>query len=166
MDFRGLAAMSKNYQRVNHHENHHENYHYETLLPSGEHTKSNGLDPPFFMGKFHYFYSMAIFHRFFYVHQVGSPEKTRWNPRDFPLKSTVKSTGGAWSASGVPLLYSIYSGRMAGITAATALGAKEKLMELSAVASDLVDLDLAEVFCWGKRWETKNGTMEIFWWYD
>lgn len=41
----------------------------------------------------------------------------------------------AWSASGVPLLYSIYSGRMAGITAATALGAKEKLMELSAVAS-------------------------------
>jgi hypothetical protein len=50
------------------------------------------------------------------------------------------------------LLYSIYSGRRAGITAATALGAKEKLMELSAVASDL---DPAEVSL-GKRMRKKK----------
>ena len=41
----------------------------------------------------------------------------------------------AWSASGVPLLYAIYTGRQAAGMAATALGAKEKVMELSAVAS-------------------------------
>jgi hypothetical protein len=41
---------------------------------------------------------------------------------------------------------------MAGITAATALGAKEKLMELSAVASDL---DPAEVSL-GKRMRKKK----------
>jgi len=41
----------------------------------------------------------------------------------------------AWSASGVPLLYSIYTGRQAGVTMATALGASEKVSELSLVAS-------------------------------
>ncbi|CAK9005557.1 unnamed protein product [Durusdinium trenchii] len=41
----------------------------------------------------------------------------------------------AWSASGVPLLYSIYTGRQAGASAGAALGAKAKVMELSSVAS-------------------------------
>lgn len=35
----------------------------------------------------------------------------------------------------MPLLYSIYTGRQAGVTMATALGASEKVSELSLVAS-------------------------------
>ena len=41
----------------------------------------------------------------------------------------------AWSASGVPLLYSIYTGRLAGASVGTALGAKEKVIDLVAIAS-------------------------------
>eukprot|EP00438_Fugacium_kawagutii_P002481 Skav209074 [mRNA] locus=scaffold207:41430:48384:- [translate_table: standard] len=41
----------------------------------------------------------------------------------------------AWSASGVPLLFAIYTGRKAAVACAAALGAKEKVMELAAVAS-------------------------------
>ena len=41
----------------------------------------------------------------------------------------------AWSASGVPLLYSIYTGRMAGKSAALAMGAKEKVSDLGSIAT-------------------------------
>ncbi|CAJ1373427.1 unnamed protein product [Effrenium voratum] len=46
----------------------------------------------------------------------------------------------AWSASGVPLLYSIYTGRLAGASVGTALGAKEKVIDLVAIANALEEV--------------------------
>lgn len=42
---------------------------------------------------------------------------------------------GLWSVSGIPLLYCIYSGRMAGRGVAEALGAKQKVGDLKSIAS-------------------------------
>ena len=48
---------------------------------------------------------------------------------------TACSCPNAWSASGVPLLYSIYTGRLAGKSAAEAVGAKEKVSDLGSIAT-------------------------------